>query len=275
MKTATIQDLAEQCHKIVKSDRYILTVISGDTGEGKSCIAAQIAKAISACNQLPFRYQDNMTYLRSELMEWVDGKGEKKEGQKPEGTVIIADELISMFFKRNFYDEGQIQGIELLNKCRDRHLVIIGNVPSFWDLDSAMYGHITFWIHVETRGLCHVFMKDRNPFETDKWHRKENLKLWAKYKSPWKCRGYLFSMKFKDWSPQDKQAYYDVRNKKRVGTEGQGKEKYRKIKDQRDRLIRYCYEKRTGNKKEIAIVAGVDPTHVVRVTADLELKDEK
>lgn len=237
-----IKDFAERIAKIQKTDRWVFIVCDGDMGEGKSCFTSQIAREVARLNGTNFSYEENMTYLRRELKDWVDGDKDGKN-QKPEYSVILADEIISMFFKRNWYDSNQIDGIELLNKCRDRHLCVIGNVPNFWDLDSAIYPLVTFRVHIFERGRAWIFSKDRNPFEVDKWHKKDNCKSFRKKGNPYGCLGYVSEVGFMDWPGTDKKQYYLIRNIKRKKTEGQREkfERYTDIKQQRDKLIRWIY----------------------------------
>lgn len=233
-----MKEFAQTVAKILNTDRWVLLTCTGDMGEGKSCFTSKLSKFVATETKTPFTYKDNMTFSRKELKLWIDGDKDGKN-QKAEYSVILADELISMFFKRNWYDAEQIDGIELLNKCRDRHLCVIGNVPHFWDLDSAIYPIVTFWVHIPERGRAWVFQKDPNPFENDKWHKKDNTKIFRKSRNPYRCINFVCEIHFGDWTPEEKKTYYNVRNTKRKGTEGQReqREKYRNVKRQRDSLI--------------------------------------
>lgn len=238
----TIDSFAARIVKILKTDRWVFIACSGDMGEGKSCFTSQVAKATAIGLKRKFDYHDSMTYLRDELKVWIDGD-QKGKGRKPEYSVILADEIISMFFKRNWYDNKQIDGIELLNKCRDRHHLVLGNVPNFWDLDSAVYATITFWVHIHERGRAWVFQKDRNPFTPDKWHRKMNEKLFIKHKNPYRCPNFVCEIHFPDWTDKEREEYYAVRNEKRKFTEGQREDfRYKDIKAQRDACIRLLFK---------------------------------
>lgn len=241
-----IENVESFCHlvsKIADTDRWILLICDGDMGEGKSCLTDQISQGVAKCNKTPFSHDANMTYSRKELKKWIDGEGAEHKGQKPEKSVLLVDELISLFFKRNWHDTSQIDGIELLNKCRDRHLIISGNIPNFWDLDSAIFPLVTFWVHVHERGRAWVFQRDQNPFTNDKWHRSANEKAFRKYKNPYKCEGFVCELQFNDWTPEEKEAYYLIRNEKRRNTEGQRDrmERYANVKKQRDDLIRFIF----------------------------------
>ena len=274
MGIENINNFAEIITKILKTDRWVFIGCDGEMGEGKSCFTTQLAKAVASKTKTNFNYSDNMTFQRKELKAWIDGDRKKKIKKKKEYSVILADELISMFFKRNWFDAEQIDGIELLNKCRDRHLCVMGNIPSFWDLDSAIYPIITFWVHIHERGRAWVFQKDRNPFATDKWHRNANEKLFKKHKNPYRSLGFLCEIHFRDWTNEEKEKYYKIRNEKRVRTEGQRvrEDRYRDVKQQRDSLLKFIWdynynlvkEKKAKplEKKTLAQVSGLTPTAV-------------
>lgn len=226
-----LQGFAKIIKDILMSDRYVLLVCDGDMGEGKSCFTSKLSKLVAQETGIPFSYDNNMTYLRSDIKRWVDGDADGT-GKIPEYSVILADELISMFFRRNWYDSDQIGGIELLNKCRDRHMCVIGNIPNFWDLDSALKPIITFRVHIRQRGLAWVFSKDSNPFADDRWHRKFNEKMFIRDNGLFKCKGFVCQIPFDDWSDADKNEYYSIRNVKRVNTENQSnKNEYIKEND--------------------------------------------
>lgn len=258
----TLSGFANLLSKVQSTDRWILIGTDGEMGEGKSCFTDQLARKVSKLNNRSFTYLKNMTYSRKELKTLIDGDSKGKGRINPR-SVILADELISMFFKRNWYDSEQIDGIELLNKCRDRHLCIIGNTPNFWDLDSAFIGIVTFFIHIHERGRAWVFQKDRNPFAQDKWHKRENEKIFRKKKNPYSCHGFVCEIHFPDWTPRQKTTYYKYRNTKRQRTEGQRarQERYKDIKIQRDELIRLSFtlNKKLTNKDLSQIVPSLTP----------------
>lgn len=241
-----IKEFAKLVSDVCKSDRWALIGVSGEQGEGKSCFSDKLTRNVSEINNRHFDYSTNMTYQRKALKEMIDGKNRLKEY-----SAVLADELVSMFFSRNWFDSEQIDGIELLNKCRDRHLAVVGNIPVLWHLDIAFLPLVRFWIHIHERGRAWAFEKSRNPFAKDKWYQKENEKLFNKHKHPYHCKGFLCEIHFNDWSKEEKREYYKARNTMRVGTEGQREkrvEKYTDLKLQRDELIKFSldYSKRVA-----------------------------
>ena len=250
-KKERIDGFANLLTKKQKADWWELIACSGVQGVGKSCLLTQIIEQTSKLNNMKFSYENNLTWMRDEFITWINGKGDKKEGQMPEYSSVLVDELISLFYKRNWANSEQNDAIELMNKCRDRHLIVGGNVPNFWDLDKALRNLFTFWIHIPRRGIAWVFMPDENPFEMDRWHVKYNAKVFEKSNNPYKCKGFVAEINFLDWTPEKKTEYYDVRNKKRINTEGQGKKTNNNIKvlrGQRNELVNAIYLQRQEMK---------------------------
>ena len=254
---------------ILKSDRWVFITVTGKMGEGKSCFMTILAAEISKQMGKPFSYKENITYSRKEIGIFIDGEGEEKKGQAPEGSTIVADEIISMFFKRNWHDTEQSAGIELLNKCRDRHLCLMGAVPNFWDLDKALYSVITFRVHIYKRGIAWVYEPDENPHTDDIWHRRINEKSFSKRKNPFRDKGYVGTINFRDWTKEEKEEYLKIRNTKRVGTEAQSekKERYSHLKRQRDELIRAIdkYARKTITGKMISELTGLNPQTITYI----------
>lgn len=253
----TVKDFSKLCHSILRSDRDCNIGLGGYTGEGKSNCLTQIFKEYSKISGMKWNY-NYMTWSRKELLEWIDGKkGGKilsnglKEKQLPEYSAIALDELWLLFYKRNWYDEAQINSLATLNYCRDRHILVGGNVPNFWDLDAAFTSRIRFYIYIPTRSIAWIFEQENNPFATDPWNKTLNKKLFRKYKNPYGMPNFLMEIKFPDWTPKEKIRYYEIRNKKRVMAIDQNKdekkERYGEIKKQRDKLIKLLI----NNNREI------------------------
>ncbi len=219
-KNISVEQFAEVIGEIPKMDWYVLIAVSGGTGVGKSCLSTRLCKHLAQSLKTTWAYDKNMTYSRSDLLTMIDGDSEGK-GQLPEFSVILADELISIFYKRNWMGSEQKAAIELLNKCRDRHLIIIGCIPSFWDLDVGVRTHVKFWIDCHKRGNSWVFQPSTNPFHSDKWLRILNAKIFSHYGQPDKSPNYLFNLVWDDWNESEKETYYKYRNTMRVRTEQQ------------------------------------------------------
>ena len=252
------------CHDILRSDRDVNIGGSGMTGEGKSCFYTQLLKEYGKISGTYWGF-DRMTWSRKELLEWIDGKD-----RLPRYSSILADELFLMFYRRNWSDEGQIDAIGLFNMCRDRRLLIAGNIPQFWDLDGAFQSRIRFYSFIPKRGKAWIFQQETNPFTNDVWNTRINQKIIRRYGNPYKCRNFLFEVHFNDWSPEEKKEYYDIRNSKRkVGmaeqkTDKKEKETFPHLREARNNLILRLIE--AGVKpKEIAPLAKITYDAVTKI----------
>ena len=212
-----------------------------------STFATQLLRDYSQVSKTYWE-MDRTTWSRKEMMRWIDGDGEKKKGQLPEYSAILADELFNMFYRRKWFDDDQIEAIATFNMCRDRHLLIAGNVPDFWDLDTGFVKRVRFYIYITERGKAWVFQQENNPFTKDPWNVTENKKIFRKHKNPYNVPNFICEIPFDDWTPEEKRDYYGIRNIKRVEAlkeaKEQKKEKYTDIKLQRDNAINMWYADR-------------------------------
>ena len=167
----TIEGFAKLIHEVVQSDRDVNCGVAGFTGEGKSTFSTLLQKEYAKVSGTHWDF-DRMTWSRKELIEWIDGKKKSKkdpktglrEGQLPEYSAILPDELFGMFYRRKWFEEDQIDAIATFNMCRDRHLFLCGNVPNFWELDGGFINRIRFYVYVPQRGIAWVFTQENNPF---------------------------------------------------------------------------------------------------------------
>jgi hypothetical protein len=256
----SIEEFGQKIFKILKTDRDVVIAVSGFTGEGKSTFMHKLAKAYAKVAGVNYQFDKSMTWSRKELTMWIDGLGEQKTGQKPEYSVVVADELISMFYNRNFTNTDQKSAIELLNKCRDRHLLIMGAVPVFFQLDVAFRSRVRFFVYIIMRGVALVFQQERNPFSRDPWSVSQNYHLFERRISLSKSPNFLGVIHYDDFDEQEKEDYYKLRNEKRLNTESssQGKSNNSTLsqyveKSAKDELIKMIIEHSEikGNKLTI------------------------
>ena len=260
---ANLEEFATLINKLLRNDRDITIGIGGFTGEGKSTFAIQLEKSYSKISNTPWTFKDNCTWSRSEFMGWVDGtkKGNilepgLKPEQKPEYTALLLDELFGMFYRRNWHNDKQKEAISLLNMCRDRHLLIVGNVPLFWDLDGGFISRVRYYCYVPKRGVAWIFQQENNPFSSDPWNVQENRKRFRKLKAlPYGLPNFVAEINYPDLNDKEKKQYLHIRNTKRIKAQEDIKkenvEKYSTIKKDRDNLIRAMNLKHNITQKEI------------------------
>ena len=245
-KIESIENFAKTIYKIAKSNRDVTLGCSGFTGEGKSVFCIKLQQIYSKISKTHWNF-DHLTWSREELMKWIEGDQENK-GQKPEYSALLPDELISMFYRRNWYEDKQKQAIELFNKCRDRHLFIAGCIPNFWHLDPAFSSRMRFYVYIPRgRTRAWIFEQEDNPFSDDLWNKSENQRLFRRQKrNPYKIPNFICEIHYPDLTPKEDKEYQLIRKTKRVFTESQNKKdhslKHRQIKIQRDILIRRIFE---------------------------------
>jgi len=193
---------------------------------------------------------DRMTWSRKEVLKWIDGEGKEKKGQLSEYSGIHIDELFAMFYKRNWYEKDQIDAITVLNMCRDRHLLLCGNIPGFWELDGGFTSRVMFYVFIPRRGTAWVFEQEVNPWSEDPWNRLDNKKKFRKTKNASHATNFVCQIHYDDWTTDEKKRYYKIRNEKRTHAIKQNKsehvERYGNLKQQRDTLLRMVF---LANKK--------------------------
>jgi len=270
----SLKQFAQKIHKILQTDRDALTAVGGQTGEGKSTFLAQLQMQYANISKTYWGF-DRLTWSRKELMKWVDGEGESKKGRLPEYSAILADELFRMFYRRNWFEEGQIDAIGTFNMCRDRHLFLGGNIPNFWELDTGFTNRVKFFIYIPRRGYAWVFQQDDNPFSDDPWNRNENKRLFRKNRNPYKCANFLCEIQFPDWDAETKDKYLDIRNTKRRLLKAKETTDNRpmKLRRQRDSAV-YLAREEGVSLKDLSQEMKITPQAVSEIHSKIqEIKD--
>lgn len=280
-KPNNLSHFSEIVWRLSRSDRDVNIAVGGYTGEGKTTFGFQFLREWSRASGINWP-MSHTTWSRKELMLWIDGDKSKppgrsglRPGQLPEYSAILVDELFLLFYRRNWFDEGQIDSIATLNMCRDRHLLIIGNIPNFWDLDSAYTSRMRFYVYVPTRGIAWIFQQDNNPFSTDPWNKTLNRTIFQRKHNPYQCPNFVGEVRFPDMTPEEKRAYLEMRNSKRVEAidlNKDKKERYSKIKVQRDALIRMIFEThdlyRKASKEKVSKLSCKDISDVIDISPE-------
>jgi hypothetical protein len=252
-----MEEFASLIYDTGKSDRDNLVAVSGFTGEGKSTFSTKLQKAYSKISGTEWSF-DRMTWSREELMGWIDGPN-----RLPEYSAILPDELFLMFYRRNWYEEDQIKSIATFNMCRDRHIFLCGNVPSFWDLDAGFTKRVRYYVYIPYRGIAWVHTQENNPFILDPWNISENKKLFRKNKNPYQLKNFVCEIRFDDWGEEEKKEYLKIRNAKRLAAVEEYSEtknkgvKYSKVKNQRNSLIRWAYQTYKVPQKTFVEITGL------------------
>lgn len=155
--------------------------ISGIEGAGKSTLAIQILRRVLADEQdsdRNFNVERNIAYTRDEV--------EKKIIALPDKTGLIIDEGGRSLYRREWMKAGNISLIKLFQQLRFKNQAIFINIPPFFSLDKDIRDkRIWLWLHVTNRGEVMLFLRDKNVFDEDPWHLKQNQKIIKRhYKGP-------------------------------------------------------------------------------------------
>lgn len=281
VRVESLKGVVRLFYNLLKSDRDVVIGIGGFTGEGKSTLNFALMKEYYELQGQTWDFK-LMTWSRKELMLWIDGDKKKevdpktglRPGQLPEYSGVVADELFKMFYRRNWFEDGQIDAIATFNMCRDRHLLVAGNIPNFWDLDTSFTSRVRFYIYVPERGRAWLFEQENNPFGKDPWNVQDNRKVFRKKKNPYTLSNFVCEFHFPDLTDKDKKVYLNIRNIKRLRAIDEDKperaERYRNVKAQRDELIRLVFKINAKLKnKDLADVTGMssEAIRLIRIKA--------
>ena len=173
-KVISVTPIAKYARGLTKNKKDCVLSITGPTGEGKSVLAAKIAKKYDK----RFEYDRNLIYSRKELKEKIE--------TFPASAFII-DEAINVLYKREWNKSSQKDLIKLLNICRSKGHLLIFVQPAFTDMDKDIRRErVRLWIYVKKRGIGIVFRPirtiagEQDPFklkEMNVWIKKSQRKM--------------------------------------------------------------------------------------------------
>lgn len=188
-------------------------IVSGDRGNGKSCLICKIFYRFKC-----FRPWKHQVYDRESVIKLLKSQ---------EFGLCWDDEAINSGYKRNFQSKGQQELIKNLTAYRDNYNIYASAIPNFFSLDKDLRDLCFLHLHVIERGVVVVHMPLQGRlYSSDKWDVKYNSKVedsWAKrsqrdpnFKPPFHrlttFRGYLF---FEDITPKQKALYKEIKKTKR------------------------------------------------------------
>ena len=95
---------------------------------------------------------------------------------------VWADEMISVGYKRSFYESQQQELIKVLNAYRDNFNILGACIPNFFSLDKDLRDIFYFHFHIVERGIAilHTPLKSRL-YTQDKWDVLNNSKIENKW----------------------------------------------------------------------------------------------
>jgi len=261
-----LDEFAKIVNKHLKSDRDVFVCITGFTGEGKSTFAIELAQAHAKIRKKTYSLNKQMTWDREELLQMIDGENKLKQYDE-----VIHDELFLAGYNRKWQDAEQIEFIQTLNTYRDRHLLFIGCIPVFKQLDPAVRTRVRFWVHIFKRGIAVIRLQEPNSCTDDVWNLRdeatlERTKQLLKYSrnSPMVCY-------YDDLDDDTKKEYLELRNTKRIEAIHKTKEKSiggnSKAYSAFNKLAMHIKKKYKYSNRQLAIISDVD-----RASIDIRLR---
>ena len=168
---------AKRLHNRLKDDWDCVIAISGIEGSGKSSLAIVLGDYIHQHGKIePFQLDKNVLYnpktltIRDAILHTV-----------PQYGVVVMDEAIKVLYKMGFMSKAQQFINQLYAICRKENKATILCIPRFTDLNEFFRNHrVLLWVHVVERGHAVILAKDWNPFISDAWHMRDNLKAMSK-----------------------------------------------------------------------------------------------
>jgi len=218
-KVISVNPVAKYAKGLTKNKKDCVLNITGPTGEGKSVLAAQIAKKYDK----RFEYDRNLIYSRRELKE-------KIETFPP--SAFIIDEAINVLYKREWNKSSQKDLIKLLNICRSKGHLLIFVQPAFTDMDKDIRRErVRLWIYAKKRGIGIVFRPIRtiageeDPFklkEMNKWIKKAQNKMGefiGTLEGAYRTENFLNFIRWDNLDKDEYEVYEKVKDKKKYNDE--------------------------------------------------------
>lgn len=163
-----------------------VAVIDGEEGGGKSTLAI----ILGYLTDEKFNLDKNIAYLPT------TNEVEDKFTDLDSKQMLIIDEAIKAFYKLRFMDKMQTRVNTMYATERKQRKNTLLCIPRFTDLNEFFRNdRVNFWIHVVSRGVAVVFVKDKlNLFGSDRWHMAEEYK---------RIMSTTFKTRFCDITPED------------------------------------------------------------------------
>jgi hypothetical protein len=209
----SVSDIQECIEKMTSKEvKYdCVLAISGKRGTGKSTLGYKILAGLKI--EKRFDPRRDIVYSREETI--------KHFANKINGC-IMADEMINVMYKRDFYQEDQKELLKAVDMYRDSRNVLVTILPLFSDLDIKFQKVVKLRIDVVRRGVALLHTQVPSIYNPDVWDIKNNMKLeskWAlkgtknpKYGQLTTCRGII---RFGDLSPVQRDLYDKIKFEKR------------------------------------------------------------
>ena len=164
----SLKDFTEILKDRIKNELDSNIAVTGSTGMGKSTFTGKLFYRLKG-----FKPNKHQVYSRKDVINLL------KNQQK---GFVWADEMISVGYKRSFYESQQQELIKVLNAFRDNFNILGACIPNFFSLDKDLRDIFYFHFHIVERGIAilHTPLKSRL-YAQDKWDVSNNSKIENKW----------------------------------------------------------------------------------------------
>jgi len=268
----TITELVKMFDDRRKNEYDCNVLVTGLTGKGKSSF---ILKTLSRFKE--FKIGKHMIYSREDTIRLL---------RDQKFSFCWNDELIASGYKREHWNNLQIQLIKILTQYRCNWNIFMAALPVFFTADKEMLKQFSLNVDVIGRGVGILHMrKNGRRYTDDPWDTKYNSKLeesWSKtlqnnpnFRIPyWKYTTYAGHIYWNDITKKQRETYEKIRDKKKAILAEQMENADKKEKPFYENVYDLLMQKKFDDKslEATSIVANKNPT-VVRAQLNKMLKE--
>lgn len=242
----TINELVKMFNARRKNQFDCNVLVTGTTGKGKSSLILKMLLRFEG-----FRQWTHQIYSREDTLNLL--KNQKF-------SYCWNDELIGVGYKREHWNNLQIELIKTLTQYRCNWNIFVGALPVFFTLDKELLKQFAINIDVIRRGEAIVHMRrDGRRYSDDPWDTKANAKLeeqWSKkmqtntnFKIPYhKYSTYIGHLYWTDITEKQRKKYEAIRDKKKAMIEQDKVDEEEKSRPFNERLLEMMLKKEMDYK---------------------------
>jgi len=210
-------------------------LVTGGTGKGKSSLILKMLLRFDG-----FHHWQHQIYSREDTIRLL---------RDQKFSFCWNDELIEVGYKREHWNNLQIELIKTLTQYRCNFNIFMGALPVFFTLDKELLKLFAINIDVIKRGEAIVHMRrDGRRYSDDPWDTKANAKLeeeWSKkimmnpsFKIPYqKYSTYIGHLYWTDITEKQRAKYEAIRQKKKLAIVEAKQEEDQKSKPFNEKLV--------------------------------------
>ena len=210
----TISDLVKMFDDRRRNEYDCILLVTGLTGKGKSTLILKFLSRFKG-----FQMRKHLVYSREDTINLL---------RDQKFSFCWNDELIASGYKREHWNNLQIQLIKILTQYRCNWNIFAAALPVFFTADKEMLKQFSINIDVIGRGegIIHMRRNGRR-YNDDPWDTKYNAKLedsWSKmkqrnpnFKIPyWKYTTYVGHLYWNDITKNQREIYESTRDRKKA-----------------------------------------------------------